>query len=371
MENMTTLSTEAKGTAGGRSGVGATEVATGTAGGWAPAGGAGWAEHGAWLRNADQVAVARESTVDGGPAHWCRGIDLRVAGGLDLRVLPDRGLDIGEAWFAGLPLAWVSPVGECAPLPFPEGRAWADAFGGGLLATCGLRNVGAPSEGHGLHGRIAHSRAEGVAVRRSEADGEYRLTVTGTVADATGLGGRLELHRTLTTGTGRGHLELTDVTTNRSGCPEAAPLLYHVNLGAPLWGPGSRLHVPAPDGSGPLPRDDDARAGLDEWATAPVPDPAAPEQVFEHAVAPGPDGWATVRVDSPAAGLRLEISWDATVLPRLHQWRHPGQAVLGIEPANCSVLGRAADREAGRLPVLAPGEQRTSRLRLAVGPVPG
>jgi hypothetical protein len=41
--------------------------------------------------------------------------------------------------------------------------------------------------------------------------------------------------------------------------------------------------------------------------------------------------------------------------------------VLGLEPANCSVLGRAHDRAAGRLPVLAPGEARTSTLEITVG----
>jgi hypothetical protein len=38
--------------------------------------------------------------------------------------------------------------------------------------------------------------------------------------------------------------------------------------------------------------------------------------------------------------------------------------VLGLEPANCSVLGRAHDRAESRLPELAPGETRISRLEL-------
>jgi hypothetical protein len=60
-------------------------------------------------------------------------------------------------------------------------------------------------------------------------------------------------------------------------------------------------------------------------------------------------------------------------LPRLWQWIDPSLGVLGIEPANCSVLGRAHDRAEGRLPVLAPGETRTSTLEISVenaGPAP-
>ena len=71
-----------------------------------------------------------------------------------------------------------------------------------------------------------------------------------------------------------------------------------------------------------------------------------------------------------APGWRLLLRWEAASLPRFHQWVHPapGIAALGLEPANCSVLGRAADRAAGRLPVLEPGEERVTRLEVRVAP---
>jgi hypothetical protein len=60
-------------------------------------------------------------------------------------------------------------------------------------------------------------------------------------------------------------------------------------------------------------------------------------------------------------GLRVTVEFD---LPRLWQWVDPAPPVyaLGLEPANCSVLGRAHDRAEGRLPVLEPGEERTTRV---------
>ena len=64
------------------------------------------------------------------------------------------------------------------------------------------------------------------------------------------------------------------------------------------------------------------------------------------------------------AGLEVVVTW--TGLDRLHQWTHPGVGALGIEPANCSVLGRAHDRAEGRLPVLAPGESRETNLHVNV-----
>ena len=88
--------------------------------------------------------------------------------------------------------------------------------------------------------------------------------------------------------------------------------------------------------------------------------------MFEHEVAPGEDGWCTATVTSPAAGVEVSLRWEAAGLPRFWQWVHPapGIGVLGLEPANCSVLGVAADRAAGRLPVLEPGEERTTRLEV-------
>jgi hypothetical protein len=69
-------------------------------------------------------------------------------------------------------------------------------------------------------------------------------------------------------------------------------------------------------------------------------------------------------------GLEVEVAWGHAGLPRLHQWLHPasGVWVLGLEPANCSVLGRAADRADGRLPILGPGETRTTRVAISCRP---
>jgi len=89
------------------------------------------------------------------------------------------------------------------------------------------------------------------------------------------------------------------------------------------------------------------------------------ERVFEHVIdAAGPAGRQEIRVVHEALGVAVTVAWDARTMPRVHQWVHPraGVYVLGLEPANCSVLGRAADRAAGRLPTLEPGESRTTSL---------
>jgi hypothetical protein len=299
-----------------------------------------------------------ESVVSNGPAAGCRAIDVRVHDGIDMRILPDRGCDIGAAWWRGVPLGWVSPVGETAPRP----GDWAGAWGGGLLTTCGRRNVGAPSEGHPQHGDATHQRATITSVRRDEVDGVLAVVVEATMREAGALGPCLQTRRTITTWAGAGRVLVADRTRNVGAKPEPAPLLYHVNLGAPLWAPGATLAFA--DHRAVAPRDADAAAAATVWDRAPACD-ETPERVFEHALADGREGVA--RVEHPALGLAVEVRWDRAGLPRVHEWLHTagGAYVLGIEPANCSVLGRAADRAAGALPVLAPGEERETWVEIS------
>jgi hypothetical protein len=304
----------------------------------------------------DQLASAVPSVVSDGPAAGCRAIDLRVWDGIDLRLLPDRALDAGAAWFGGVPLAWISPGGERAALSGEWRRDW----GGGLVTTCGLRNVGAPSEGHPQHGELHAQRATIDAVSRG-ADGV--ISARGHVTEVDALGFHLELSREWRTRAGEGLVELVDVLRNAGREPEPIPMLYHVNLGAPLWTEGAMLELST---AATRPRDESAAPFADTWHLAPGVVAGAEERVFEHDMLPGADGWASARVRNEALGLEVTIRWDASTLPRLWQWVHPapGIAVLGIEPANCSVLGRAHDRAEGRLPHLAPGEERVTRLEI-------
>ena len=257
-----------------------------------------------------------------------RAIDVRVEDGIDVRILPDRGFDIGDAWFRGRRIAWLSPLGE---------RRWrgdfARSFGGGLVVTCGLRNVGMPSEGHPQHGLFTSLPAADVRIERS-ADGV--VAARGRVVEADVPGATLELEREIVLD---GGVRITDVTRNLGREREPAPILYHCNF---LW---DGVEV---DSDEVRPRDDDAAAG--DWREL---GPSGPERVYEHV------GASSAIVTRGAA--RLTLTW---TLPRLWQWIHPEYGVLGLEPANCSVLGRAHDRLEGRLPMLAPGEERMTSITI-------
>ncbi len=298
------------------------------------------------LASPDQVATAVESVVAAGAAAGSRAVDLRVWNGIDLRLLPDRGLDIGAAWFRGTQLAWISPSGEQGPPPVEslvDRHAWEAAWGGGLVTTCGLSNVGEPSEGHGLHGSYTARAAMDLKIERTTSE----LTATATITDAP-----FTLYRRIVTTVGQGLVRLDDRVVNDSDWTVAAPLLYHVNIGAPVWGDDAYLETDARE---VVPRDSAAAAGVATWDEPPEVAPGADEWVFEHV------GGTWVRLTSPRVGLELTIR---SSLPRLWQWVDPaaGTYALAFEPANCSILGRAHDIEAGRMPFLDPGEARASWL---------
>lgn len=306
------------------------------------------------IANEDQLATAVSSVVADGPAAGCRAVDIRVWNGIDLRLLPDRGLDLGAAWFRGTPLAWITQAGEQGPPPpetLVDGAAWGAAWGGGLLTTCGLSNVGSASEGHGLHGTYTARRASDLQLERTTTE----VTATATVVDPP-----FELARRIVTTAGEGLVRIDDRVVNTSQWTAAAPLLYHVNIGAPLWDGDAYLETDADE---IVPRDDDAAAGLEAWDVPPTPAHGAPSRVFEHV------GGSWARLTSPS--LRVELTVRSS-LPRLWQWVHPaaGTHALAIEPSNCSVLGRAHDIAAGRMPFLDPGEARSSWITIAARDLP-
>jgi hypothetical protein len=219
------------------------------------------------------------------------------------------GLDLGAARLGGQRFSWRSHDGER-----------------GLMFTCGLGNVGLASEGQPQHGWYRTLPAQDVETERNAARGR--------VVD-----GALELTRAITVA--NGVVRVADVVRNTGDATEPALLLYHVNF---LW------DTVATDADEVVPRDDDARAG--DWREA---GPPGAERVYEHVGATR----ATVGFGAIQAGVRSS-------LPRLWQWIDPSLGVLGIEPANCSVLGRAHDRADGRLPTLQPGESRSSWVEIAV-----
>ena len=70
--------------------------------------------------------------------------------------------------------------------------------------------------------------------------------------------------------------------------------------------------------------------------------------------------------DNPAIGVSMTMTWSEN-LPILVQWRSmaSGDYALGLEPTNCYIMGRHAERENGTLPVLKPFESVTTSVNFS------
>lgn len=306
-----------------------------------------------------------------GPEEGTLALLVRTGGGLEYTVLPSRGMDIGAATLNGLPLAWISPAGFAHPAHYdPQGLGWLKTFGGGLLTTCGLSWMGAPGmDGDaalGLHGRASHLPARNVAWRAEWEGDVYALTATGVVTEAHLFGPHLRLTRTLRAELGKNAIHVQDRVENAGFEPQPLMLLYHINLGWPVVSEHSYLVL---DSAEVEPRDEVAAAGLERHTRFEAPTPGFREQVYFHTLRVDPSGWATASIRNPEADLQVAISYRPDQLPHFVQWKMMGEGayVCGLEPATARVLGRAAEREAGRLQMIAPGELREFEVRIAAG----
>ena len=202
-------------------------------------------------------------------------------GGIHGLVLVDRGLDIGPAWYAGQPLAWMSSTGITHPWAWSS-DAWLRTFYGGLVFTAGLQNVGAPNtdegESHGIHGRIGNLPARNVTVETVEEDDRLVLLVRGEVRETTVYGVDLMLRRTLRFPVGEALVTIHDEIVNLGYAPAPLFVLYHVNPGYPVLDVGSRLVVPRAEVVG---NDDASQAAVAQHAESPAPSPDFEAQVFE------------------------------------------------------------------------------------------
>jgi hypothetical protein len=171
------------------------------------------------------------------------------------------------------------------------------------------------------------------------------------------------VEREIVAGTGRPWVDVHDVVRNTGHEPVAVPLLYHVNLGAPLLRPGARLLVDAgePVLREPLP------PGRDP-VTLPAPALGLDAVVAEHPRVRPSGGRARAVLTGTGRDAEVVVEWTADTLPRLCTWVYPaaGAWVLGVEPANAPLFGPERDGPGAGAPVLAAGEHWRTSVRIGV-----
>jgi hypothetical protein len=311
-----------------------------------------------------QLVSTRAARLADGAEDGVRVIDARAAGGISALILADRGLDLGPVWAGGQQVSWQSTTGAVHPAYF-HAADWLRSFHGGMLTTCGLQNVGLPSEdegaSYGLHGRVSNIAARNVTHRVIEDGGRLVAEVTGEMRETDVFGADLLLRRRITLPMGETVVHVRDEVVNQGHASAGLMLLYHANLGYPVVAEGSVLVTPAAEIS---PRDENAARAIGQRSEFPAPEDGFVEKVYRHELAPTELETVSASIVNPGfeptGGIGVTVSWDPRQLPRMWQWRMlgPGMYLTGLEPANCGLAGRAAEREAGTLQMLEPGERR-------------
>lgn len=332
-----------------------------------------------------QLGGVRLVELTEGPERGVRAIDFRTGGGLNFTVLPERGMDISWAEYKGVPLCWHSATGQVGPWFYePEGLGWLRSFYGGLLVTCGLTYMGAPCEDPEAENPVSavpcvdmsriflglHGRASNIPARNVKADGEWQgedfvMWAEGKVREAVVFGEVMELRRRIEARLGERRLFVKDFVENAGYVKAPLMLLYHINLGFPIVDHGSRLLAPV---EGVEPRDEEAERGLQEFDRFSGPIPGFKEQVYFIEMRPDSEGFVRAALANEALGLGVYVKYRKEQLPKFIEWKMMGEGVyvVGIEPANSLVLGRAEARRRDELEVLEPGERREFKLEIGV-----
>ena len=327
---------------------------------------------------ADRVDVTlgplavRSRRLSGGRRDGVLLVEL-VAGSTKVFVLPDRGLGIWKVMAGDCELGWQSPVHgpvhpRFVPVAEPNGLGWLDGFDE-LVARCGLVSNGAPDFDaagrlrHGLHGRIANLPAHHLDVTLDEAAGT--ITLTGAVDETRFLCHALQMTTSLTVAVDRQRIAWTDTVRNLSERPATMQMLYHVNFGPPLLGPGSELVAAVEEVA---PRDAVSTADLPHWNRYDAPRAGRGEEVHFMRMRTRPDGKAAALLVAPEGRHGACLEWRADTLPCFTLWKNQGGLadgyVTGLEPGTNYPNPRSFEETHGRVVALAANQ--TVRFDLAI-----
>ena len=314
-----------------------------------------------YIGNPSQLVTLRRVTVSEGKAKGTEIIEVKTADGLELDILPDAGLDIGQCRYRGINMSWMSKNGYDSPAAIsPYETEFVNTFPGGLLYTCGLRSAGPANrdngEWHPLHGRYHSLQAEQLCAEIVDDE----IVVRGTIRETALFGHVLEVRRTIRIPAFGASVTVQDTVTNRTPRDEEIMQIYHCNFGYPLLSEKARLHLP--EGRETIPRTDFAKTGLGRECTFDKPIPGEEERVFFQKMKED----FSARLENPDLGVSMTISWSGDTLPILSQWRSmaSGDYVLGLEPTNCYIMGRHDERENGTLPILKARDSITNTVKI-------
>jgi hypothetical protein len=157
--------------------------------------------------------------------------------------------------------------------------------------------------------------------------------------------------------------------TNDAATPTEIQLLYHINIGQPLLGAGSRVVAPLKTLA---PRDARAAEDVQTWDLYGPEQAGFAEQVYFAELAADAAGETHVLLKNATGSQGLSLRYPVRQLPYFVLWKNTGAVadgyVTGLEPATNLPNQRSYEGTQGRVIKLAPGESVKFELELTAYP---
>jgi hypothetical protein len=266
---------------------------------------------------------------------------------MEIELDESSALDIGSLRVDGVEIA----PGDAVP---DDGDPRIRHAVAGFLFTCGPDHIRHPeplddgAAGHyPLHGSLSGSRPDDIIERQSP----HHREVTARIRIALAQGGEADLIRRWRFDKSTGKISLDDRLVNIGRVPFPAMMMYHMNIGAHLFGEHTKL-------TGASFEDGGIGWRFGEGDSKVFCVPAVPEA-----------GVAAIRLGPIEAidGRSLQVGFYTATLPYLQMWRNQASHcnVLGIEPVSHPWKKRDELKAMGLTTPLTPGAIRTYRLLFA------
>jgi len=288
-------------------------------------------------------------------------------------VLPTRGMSIWRMQSHSVRYQWQSPVvGPVHPnrvdVSEPSGLGWLSGFDE-LVVRCGLESNGAPEHDeqgkliHPLHGTIANTPADSLSVEFDEASG--RVEIVGETIESRLFFKRFRLKSRIRIHADRNDVELLDDVTNELSTRQSCQLLYHINIGAPVLGEGSKIQIALEELA---PRDAHAAEEIDRWNEIDGPQSGYQERVYFGRPVADETGMSHALLQNKDASQGLDVRFRTSTLPWFILWKNTSDLsdgyVTGLEPATNFPNPHSFEREHDRVVWLDGGETESFRVTL-------
>ncbi len=281
--------------------------------------------------NPDQLISISESVMSDGKAKGSRIIAVET-GKFSIILLPDRGFDVASVRYMGTNVSFMSKNGIVgAEFAHTNAVSFVSCFTGGFLYTCGLDNIGDPTDSNVLHGNQSVVPATRISIDKYWNGDDYCAKICGYLENTALFGQNIVIKRTFTFKYNSDEFGIVDEIENKGFVDSGYMMLYHYNLGYPMVDDGAKVVI---DAESTVSRTQEAEKEKQSMLEFSEPVDVIPEYVYIH----------KLKGDNPTAqlvneklGLQLSLTYNKKNLPYFCQWKSlsSGDYVLGLEPASC------------------------------------